>query len=116
MLAMFVLFAEARREWSATDWLILSASPVTAPIYLFIVIALAFADGGSDFPTASFQLSVGYMVPAVAAYLIVGRRRRLQTRRVLSGLCGWCGYDMRHSPGRCPECGGERFDYLRYDS
>ncbi len=33
------------------------------------------------------------------------RKRRNRSARLRNGLCLDCGYDLRGSPGRCPECG-----------
>jgi hypothetical protein len=49
----------------------------------------------APFWTACFPASIGFAV------LIP----RLLRRRSLYGLCVCCGYDLRATPDRCPECG-----------
>jgi rubrerythrin len=41
-------------------------------------------------------------IPLAIAFKVMNDRRR---RRPTLGLCARCGYDLRGSPGRCPECG-----------
>ena len=43
------------------------------------------------------------VLPAVAFRLRLLARR--QSRRLRANLCPSCGYDLRATPGRCPECG-----------
>lgn len=55
-----------------------------------------------------YHISVGLWIPALICLsglyfsLLHGRRRR---RRRKLGLCLKCGYDLRGSAERCPECG-----------
>ena len=44
--------------------------------------------------------SLCLVLPVIQARSSLRRRRRISR-----GLCGRCGYDLRASPNRCPECG-----------
>jgi hypothetical protein len=71
---------------------------------------------GWDSATGSFWgmgykrslLSFGYAYAAIlalatAVFSLIGYVRR--RRRHSPNLCARCGYDLRATPGRCPECG-----------
>ena len=70
---------------------------------------------GSGVPTVFETRSVGvphWLVALPAAlppgwWLAYAARRRRAVRRRAAGLCVSCGYDLRATPGRCPECGAD---------
>jgi hypothetical protein len=41
----------------------------------------------------------------LAWYILYIRRAHVRARRALESRCVRCGYDLRETPGRCPECG-----------
>ena len=70
-----------------------------------------------DNPSSSIA-SYGYAVPHWFLILLLGAAgwwagrswllARRHRRRLAEGLCVVCGYDLRASPDRCPECGTPR--------
>jgi hypothetical protein len=71
------------------------------------------AAGPTFFPRRPFPtLFLAYWVPAaflaaVPATWVMARPSTRRRARSAAGLCAACGYDLRASPGRCPECGAE---------
>ena len=49
--------------------------------------------------------AVALTTPLPAVWAFKWARRRQRRRRRARGLCPRCGYDLRATPGRCPECG-----------
>jgi hypothetical protein len=52
--------------------------------------------------TVPYWFVVGLTAVAPVRWLLLRTRRARRTRR---GLCPACSYDLRATPGRCPECG-----------
>jgi hypothetical protein len=66
-----------------------------------------FMVGRFGYPSYAWQASVPFWAVALSGVLpLVRLTRSVRCRRARrAGLCGNCGYDLRASPGRCPECG-----------
>jgi hypothetical protein len=62
---------------------------------------------GSYFKVDVLYWSMPLFLIAPAAWLWLAIVRRNKLRRA-SGLCSVCGYDLRATPERCPECGTVR--------
>ena len=83
-------------------------SGATAPDGDRVVSLLGFSVARGGWPFNSWALTLPlWMVACVmlaspALWAVAALRRR---RRLRANLCARCGYDLRASPDRCPECG-----------
>jgi hypothetical protein len=78
--------ARERRRYGGVDYLygvseIATSRVVAFPFWYALLLSVAF--------------------PVIRAVFILRRR----WRRTVLGLCPKCGYDLRATPDRCPECG-----------
>ena len=63
------------------------------------------------FDSIVWHVRLGYALPFAVlalpptAWATARRRRRARLARRVAGQCPACGYDLRATPDRCPECG-----------
>jgi hypothetical protein len=81
-----------------------------SPWVRFNVAGVEFAASHPG-PSTLRDLSIPYWLLTALTLMLpltttaLWTRRRARHRRRARGLCVACGYDLRATPGRCPECG-----------
>ncbi len=108
--SLSTFFAGASFQWSGLGFgFLLVGSGYTASSEVFVTPS-PFVRPGKYVQTITFDLRLPYWFFAAmsilpAAYLLRRIRGWRDERRQGRGLCQKCGYDLRASGERCPECG-----------
>ena len=102
LIALYFLETPApqRVRLDAQDLVLLALMPLLSWFMLFEAAAQAHVHG-----LHAVYAWATYVPTFVLAFTLLWRRRRRPARGY--GKCRKCGYDIRATPDRCPECGTE---------
>jgi hypothetical protein len=76
--------------------------PVPPGVYGFCI---SLGDSGGVMDGGYLFLPLWFVTIVLLLPVVLLRPQTVRTRRRALGLCVWCGYDIRATPNRCPECG-----------
>jgi hypothetical protein len=103
--------------FAVIDRLISGGHPYASPLRVSALMAAVLMFLGLGAYTLSFLgtagvLAVVTLLSAVTLLSTILKRPNLRDARAAAGLCTTCGYDLRASQDRCPECNTRIPEYL----
>jgi len=99
---------QLRRDVRYVLYVFAATRLIQFPIGIYQLMVALSDSSTPTFANNTFSLfPIGAILfPLVGGALIVyDRRRATREERRAGGMCSVCGYDLRASPERCPECG-----------
>jgi hypothetical protein len=84
--------------------LVITQTPENQVEVIYVLQKMRWQAGVAVFAARTVTLLVPTMLLALIPVVLLFRRHRVR-RRVARGHCPKCDYDLRATPGRCPECG-----------
>jgi hypothetical protein len=100
--ALYILWKLAHHSRSRITRVYLFAVLGLATLWIAAPFWIACKYGGFD---AAAESAPPYLFLSAPAWLILAGLIFLKTKRYPAGHCANCGYDLRATPSRCPECG-----------
>lgn len=94
------------RGWRG-PFILASLLLVGPPISLFVGLWIS-GTRGEFIANVLFFGAISLLIGVFVAKFAIERRQRELLFRQQNGLCLKCGYDLRESKERCPECGAPR--------
>ena len=98
-----------RQRWPLRDTGYWEPDPTLLPAAKFRRLLTYARQGPGRYVWVKLLVVPYWMDILTAALPLAGAavRAALRSRKRRAGLCAACGYDLRATPGRCPECGAE---------
>jgi hypothetical protein len=103
----YVYRTDRAMRGAAETWTLLEQAPLQTEVWRLEALGFRVAGHGGPNGIRFMAVAIPYpfiLLPTLLPLWLLYHARRRQAR-LADRLCVKCGYDLRHSGDRCPECG-----------